>query len=143
MVKTYESAAEAEADRKQQRSLLTALGAWNRALRRDECGAWRITGTRGSIHTWGDGKTWVLWVGCRSSQHWTWTKKGLAFCSVTQDGDDEGWLRLFALPTPEQAAAIRDALGIRKKMELSGDERERRRKMALSVLGAANASPVG
>jgi hypothetical protein len=59
MVKTYENGAEAEADRQQQRSLLKALRAWERALRRDECGAWRIAGTRGTIHTWGDGKTWV------------------------------------------------------------------------------------
>jgi hypothetical protein len=44
---TYNSAAEAEADRAQQQTLLEALGAWDRALRRDECGAWRIDGTRG------------------------------------------------------------------------------------------------
>ena len=42
-----------EADREQQLTLLSALGAVDRALRRDECGAWRITGKFGSIHTWG------------------------------------------------------------------------------------------
>ena len=41
--------AEAEADRKQQREL-GALGAWGRALQRDVCGAWTISGTRGK-HT--------------------------------------------------------------------------------------------
>jgi hypothetical protein len=30
---------------------LFSLGAVGRALRRDECGAWRITGKHGSIHT--------------------------------------------------------------------------------------------
>jgi hypothetical protein len=90
MSDTYDSAAEADTDRALQRALLAALGAWDRALRRDECGAWRIAGKQGSIHTWGDGKTWVLYVACRSERHWTATKARLSFCTVTQDGDDEG-----------------------------------------------------
>jgi len=45
---TYNSAVEAEADRTQQQALLEGLGTRDRALRRDECGAWRIDGTRGS-----------------------------------------------------------------------------------------------
>jgi hypothetical protein len=106
-------------------ALLTALGAWDRALRRDECGAWTISGTRGTVHTWGDGKTWVLYVACRSALHWTHTKKRLGFCQVTQDGDDEGCLRLHQLPTVEQAAVIRDALGIRKRQHVSAAVLER------------------
>src|SRR5262249_22438838 len=51
---TYNSAAEAETDRAQQKAVLAPLNAWDRALRRDECGAWCIRGERGSIHTWGD-----------------------------------------------------------------------------------------
>ena len=39
---TYDTIAEAEADRAQQLRLLAALGAWDRALRRDELAAWRI-----------------------------------------------------------------------------------------------------
>jgi hypothetical protein len=62
-VNTYETAADAEADRAQQLRLLAALGAWDRALRRDELAAWCITGTRGRIYTAGDGKTWVKAVG--------------------------------------------------------------------------------
>jgi hypothetical protein len=84
---TYDSAADAAADREQQQSLVGALNAWDRALRRDECGAWRINGRHGSIHTRGDGKTWVLFVRCRSKQHWTITKRRLGFCQATQDGD--------------------------------------------------------
>jgi hypothetical protein len=76
---TYDSAAEADADRAQQRALLSALGAWDRALRRDECGAWTLVGSHGTIHTWGDGKTWVLYVACRSALHWTYTKRRLPF----------------------------------------------------------------
>ena len=120
---TYDTLAEAETDR-EQRSLLTALNAWDRALRRDECSAWCITGKHGRIYTWGDAKTWVLWVGCRSGLHWTHTKKRLDFCTVTQGGWDEGCLRLHHLPTPEQAEIIRDVLGIRKRVELAPETLE-------------------
>ena len=51
---TYDSGEEGEADRI---SLLVPLNASDRALRRDECGAWRITGKFGSINIWGDGQT--------------------------------------------------------------------------------------
>src|SRR5262249_29053766 len=123
---TYDSAAEATADRDQQRALLGALGTWDRALRKDECGAWTISGTRGTVHTWGDNRTWVLFVACRSALHWTHTKKRLGFCKVTQDGgDNEGCLRLFDLPTPDQAEIIRDVLGIQKRREVSAEVLER------------------
>jgi hypothetical protein len=118
MRNSYDSAAEAEVDRQHQKDLLAAINGWDRALRRDECGAWRINGTRGSIHTWGDGSSWVLYVAGRSALHWTWLKKKLSFCRVTQDGDDEGCLRIASLPTPGQAGVIRDALGIRKATHL-------------------------
>jgi hypothetical protein len=127
---TYDSAADAQADRDQQKALLAALGASDRALRREECSAWRINGSYGHIYTWGDGKSWVLYVGCRSGQHWTWTKKHLSFCEVTQDCEDDGCLRLHELPTAAQAAAIREALGIRKRQEIAAGDLERRRDLA-------------
>ena len=129
-INTYDSAAEAEADRAQQKALLMALNAWDRALRRDEAGAWAICGKHGSIHTWGNGKCWALYVRCNSGQRWTWAKKKLSFCSVTQDGDNEGCLRLRQLPTPEQASLIREVLGIRKRQEISEATRERLRVFA-------------
>ena len=138
---TYENEIEAEADRAQQKALLAALNAWDRALRRDECGAWSIRGTRGTIHTWGDGRTWALYATCRSAQHWTWTKKRLAFCKVTQDGDDEGVLRLQRLPTPHEAEAIRDIVGVRKRKEFDPVQLEHRRTLmarARSAQGRAN-----
>src|SRR5262245_46329403 len=98
---TYDDAADAEADRALQQSLVAALNAWSRALCRGECAAWCIRGQHGRIYTWGDGKTWVLFVACRSARHWSATKGRLSFCTVTQDCDDEGCLRLHALPTPE------------------------------------------
>ena len=49
-------------------------------------------------------------------------KKRLAFCRLTQDGDDEGCLHLDRLPTAAEAEAIRDDLGIRKRRHLSDEE---------------------
>src|SRR5215813_12643391 len=108
---TYASTADADADRGQQRALLVALNASDRTLRRDECGAWTISGKQGSIHTWGGRGTWVLYVACRSVRHWSATKERLSFCEITQNGDEEGCLRLHQLPTSDQAAVIREVLG--------------------------------
>jgi len=97
--------ADAEADRAQQVRLFAALGAWDRALRRDELAAWRIQGTRGHIYT--DGKGWVLYVSGRSARHWSavWARL-VTFCSIVQDGDDVGVVRLHGLPGPGQAEAF-------------------------------------
>jgi hypothetical protein len=141
MPDTYDTAAEAEADRAQQLALLSALDATSRALRRDECGAWCISGERGNILTWGDGKTWVLYVRCRSARHWTATKRRIAFCQPTQDCEDEGCLRLHRLPTTKQAEAIRDALGIRKRATLSPDELERRKAQGKRLARAQKLAP--
>lgn len=119
--------AESDPDRAQQKRLLAALNAWDGALRRDECGEWRLDGKWGSIHSWGDGTTWVIYATCRSERHWTATKGRLSFCDVTQDGSTEGCLRLHQLPTHEQATVIRDVLGVRKRMEFTPDDLERRR----------------
>jgi hypothetical protein len=139
MGNTYDSATEAEADRAQQRELLTALGAWDRALRRDECGAWAIIGSRGTIHTIGDGQTWLVFIACRSRVHWTYTKRRLAFCMLCQDGDDEGTLRLHRLPTDAEATLIREVLGVRKRMEFAAEDLVRRR-ASMTKLGAGKMS---
>jgi hypothetical protein len=142
-INTYDSAAEAEADRTQQKELLTALNGWDRALRRDECGAWTISGEHGTIHTWGDGKTWVLYIACRSDYHWKHTKKRLGFCELRLDCDGEGTVRLHQLPTPKQAEVIRDILGVRKRMEFDPEQLEHRRTLmarARSAQGRANAT---
>ena len=122
---TYRNREEERDDRRQQERLLAALDAAPSQLRRDECGSWIIGGQRGAIHTWGDGKTWLAYIRCRSRQHWTFTKRRLAFMTVTQDGDEEGCLRLFRLPTPEEAALIRDALLLRKRRALTEESRAR------------------
>ena len=47
---SYETFEKAEADRNMLRSLLVALGASQRSLRRDECGAWRVTAQGARLH---------------------------------------------------------------------------------------------
>jgi hypothetical protein len=133
---TYDSGVEAEADRAQQKAMLTALNAWDRALRRDDCGSWCITGKAGSIHSSGDSRTWVIFVACRSARAWTAVKVRLTFCELTMDCDQEGCFKLHHLPTPGQAVVIRDALGIRKRMQFAPDDLERRR---ASIKGLAQA----
>jgi hypothetical protein len=53
LIFTYRSASESADDRASLQSLLAALDATELALRRDECKAWRINGSRGHIYTWG------------------------------------------------------------------------------------------
>jgi hypothetical protein len=128
---TYEDAAEAEADRAQQLRLLAALGAWDRALRRDELAAWCIQGTRGSIYTSGDGKTGSRisnaarpGTGRRCARSWPRsppsprmaTRKASPGCTAS--------------PPPEHAEVIREALGIRKRVAVSSAWRERLRGFA-------------
>jgi len=139
-VRAHRASADADADRAQLKELLVALIAWVRALRRDECGAWCITGKRGTIHTWGDGVNWVLYVSCRSERHWTATKQRLKFCELVLDGSAEGLLRLHRLPTPEQAAVIREALGIRKRTEFTPADLERRRASMSNLSPAAGSA---
>src|SRR5262245_57344054 len=98
------------AARDQQHRLVAALNVRARALGRDDCGDWRISGRHG--HIYADGRGWLLYV---TARRWSWVKSRLDFCTVTQDGDDEGCLRLRALPTPSQAATIRDVLGVHKR----------------------------
>ena len=136
---TYRNRDEERDDRHQQERLLTALDAAPSQLRRDECGSWIIAGRRGAIHTWGDGKTWLAYVRCRSRQHWTFTKRRLAFMTVTQNGDDEGCLRFFRLPSPQEAVVIRDVMGLRKRVEYAADTLERKRAL-MAKAGLARAA---
>jgi hypothetical protein len=103
---------EAQLDKDRLEQLREALnGAFN-SLRRDECGTWRLLGSRGHIYRDGDG--WLLFVACRSGLHWTYTKRRLALCRLTQDGEDEGCLYLDRLPSTAEAEEIRHVLRIRQ-----------------------------
>jgi hypothetical protein len=125
--------------------LVEALGCWDRALRRDECGDWAVFGKLGHIYaipgTLNRPNTEGFQIYFRgapefeepsNSQAWTWAKKLLdPFCEVTQDGDTEGILFLDRLPTPAEAEVIRDKLTIRKRVEYDEETLARKREAAL------------
>jgi len=119
---TYKSRDDEQRDKAQLVKLLTALNAWDRALRRDECSLWTIKGKHGCITTWGDGKTFTVWAE-RSKQAWG----QLDFAEVTQSGDasDGAVLRLHEFPTIAQATTMRKVLGIRKRMAVTPETLER------------------
>jgi hypothetical protein len=77
-----------------------------------------VRSTRDVLAGGGDGVGWQLVVVPEkeiSALQWTWFKKRLAFCELTQDGDSEGCFRLSRLPTPAEAEEVRDIVGIRKR----------------------------
>jgi hypothetical protein len=117
----YANGKEAKADCDVLRGLLLALEVSKRTLRRDECGAWRILGRKGHVYTWRPSGGWLLFCNAGTARKWSAIKRRLAFCKATQDGDIEGCLRLFGLPTPEQAIAIRKALGLKRKRAANAD----------------------
>jgi hypothetical protein len=99
--------------------LATALGSADNALRRDECGDPRINGIAGHIYAVPGG--FQMFIATQSKRAWGFAKGALASATVTIDGDDEGMLFMDRLPTVEEAAAIRDYAGIRKRQELSAE----------------------
>ena len=108
--------AEADADKQQLRSMLTALDAAGNQMRLDECRTWTIRGKRGYLATWGDGRRWLIFCSPGSARKWNRIRMALApLGRCTQDGDDEGVIRIAALPTPEQAVLIRKAIGLSKR----------------------------
>lgn len=141
---TYRNSAEADADRSQQFELLRAIGGQDRALRRDECGAWTIRGKYGRIYTWGDvGRTsWSLCVICPTNRAWAGAKRRLSFCAVTQDCDTEGVLRLTAAPTAAQAKELRAVLGLRKRREYDPAALQRLRASAGRAFAASRGAPI-
>ena len=105
-------------------TLLEALNASQVTMTRDLCrgvghaGDYAIRGRYGHIYQ--DGTGWLLCVHTgESARRWSGIKARLPFCRLTQDGDVEGCLHLDHLPTPAEAEAIRDALGIRKRRTVS------------------------
>ena len=101
---------------------LAALQARDKALRRDENGDWRISGTTGHIYAVPEGFQ-IMVTGRESVRYWNNAKKALAFAKVTQDGEDEGGLILDRHPTPSEAESIRHYCGLAKKREMTEEAR--------------------
>jgi hypothetical protein len=102
-------------DRAQLGPFLAAVDASPIALERPNCRGWigdhQITGKHG--HVLADHPGYLLYV-TGTVQRWKKAKRLLPG-TVTQDGDDEGIVRLDRLPTPAEAESIRDLIGIRKR----------------------------
>jgi len=74
-------------------------------------GDYQISGKHG--HVLSDHPGYLLYV-TGTVQRWKKTKRLLPG-KVSQDGDDEGTLRLDRLPTAAETELIRDLIGIRKR----------------------------
>jgi hypothetical protein len=98
---------EADADKQQLRSMLTALDAAGNQMRLDECRTWTIRGKRGFLATWGDGQRWLIFCSVASARKWNRLRMALASLGrCTQDGDYEGIIshRRMGVPRPVQPA---------------------------------------
>jgi hypothetical protein len=109
------------ADRAHLETFLTAIDASPIALERPVCRGWvgdyQITGKHG--HVLADHPGYLLYV-TGTVQRWKKAKRILPG-TVTQDGDDEGVLRLDRLPTPAEADTIRDVVGIRRRRHMTAE----------------------
>jgi hypothetical protein len=105
--------------------LVEALGCREAALRRDECGDWRINGEYGHIYAIPgtidrpkDEGFQIFVLNGESVRQWSAVKSAmLPFTDITNNGDTEGAFFLDRLPTPNEAAIIRRYVGIRKRRE--------------------------
>jgi hypothetical protein len=107
-----------------------AVRARDHDFRRDECRDWRLNGKHGFVYAMPRG--YQLFFG-GTARSWTYAKRALSFARVIQDGDGEGFLFLDRAPTEEDAAIIRDKLGIRKKREPGEHELARLRAAAPTI----------
>jgi hypothetical protein len=133
-----------------------ALVSRDSALRRDECGDWRITGSHGHIYAIPgtlDRRTtpgFQIYVRRDSVREWSAARKALTmarptghpafskvepFCNLTNDGDDEGMLFLNRLPTADEAETIRRYCGIAKKRTFDEEQLADMRKRLLAAGG--------
>jgi hypothetical protein len=114
--------------------IVAALRVSKANLRRDPCGDWNIVrrrdrrrghiwidGVGGHIAT--DGVWYYVHLRLPTKRKWENAKRKLNFLTVTQDGDDEGVLKMSDLHTAEQAKIIRRLLGLRKLATLNGKQR--------------------
>ena len=123
--------------------LVSALGCREAALRRDECGDWRIEGSNG--HAYAVPATldetnrpgFMLYVITASPKAWTFAKRAFAFATVINDGDEEGAFVMHRLPSADEAGLIRRYCGIPKRREVTEAELDRLRSIGFAASRAA------
>jgi hypothetical protein len=93
--------------------LLGVLHGAKISLRRDDSGDWNIIGGRGRIVCCNG--SFTITIDLRSSRRWRSARRALAsFTTCVQDGDGEGVLRIDHLPSVDEAARLRDVIGLRQ-----------------------------
>ncbi len=111
-------------DRKADRELLLrlaeALQVAKSNIHRDPCGDWNLAGRRGHVST--DGTSLYLHLSFETKRRWESAKRMLGE-PVSQDGDDEGVIKLLDLPAGEKVIQIRKLLGLRKVAPLTDGQR--------------------
>lgn len=128
-------------DRQYLLELAAALDVSTTRIRRDEAGWWVIKCPNGYIAKFSDRPhDFLLVCGGRSKRHWSAIKKRLSFCQVTQDGDEEGCLRLRMLPSPEQAQALRKSFSLPMRPTYSAEVLERKKASMAKASAARGAA---
>jgi hypothetical protein len=123
--------------------LAKALTSRDSALRRDECGDWRIEGSSGHVYAvpgtldQPNRPGFMLYIMTGAPKAWTFAKRALAFAKVINDGDEEGAFVMRRLPSAEEAALIRRYCGIPKRREVSEAELDRLRSVGFALRRAA------
>jgi len=116
-------------DRERLLQLTDALDS-TRQLQRDDCGDYCIEGRTGKIYHAPPGFLLVVYPG--STRGWNVAKAQLLeFCTITQDGEDEGCLRMQLSFPKQHADLVRRILHLRKRRILSEE-----RRMKLQQAGA-------
>lgn len=126
----------AQPNREEDKKLLLKLSVYLNTsvdrLKVDSCGDWNILGRKGNIST--DSELWYLYTEGSSKRHWTSIKKQLSFMIVSQDGDEEGILKLERMPSPREAEVIRKVCGLRARPELTEEERAERSRRSIETI---------
>lgn len=111
--------------------------------RRGEDGVRVVAGKFGDIYEYDD-RLFAVSVMMHSKQSWTYRKKrGLGVgMTLQQDGDEEGTM-LFDPENPDQSQAALTIAHVRRRMRLSAELIERKRKIMLDVRRRLAESPDG
>jgi hypothetical protein len=114
--KPYRNILEYVHDKEQLEILADALKISRRHVRKDPFGQWLIDRGRGRVQPWGDLSSYLIYVVAHSARKWGAIKrkaKALGW-EITQDGDDEGCIRV-GVPNEAEATYLRALLGLRKR----------------------------
>jgi hypothetical protein len=119
---TYVSAGKAQSDKAQLLSMLIALDGARNSIKLDECRTFVIRGRQGYVATWGDGKRWLVHCAPGSPRKWTNIRRALSpLGQCTQDGGQEGIIRIDRRPNPDEAALIRKAIRLNRTKRAPGN----------------------